>query len=193
MNASLSGSGKGWRRLTLILAAMLIVSIVSELARYVVLDESGPINRGREATRLRQLARDCKLEGPIIANKAGPWSENNWYRGLFTTYWAAGPRGDKAQFLGEFGYLFLCWPSLDDGPLFYSVNPWSTIIYDRLQPEAGPFTILVFDNTEMGEYLSSHFGPYLQNRTIVPDDPAHTEALRFQFRPQPATAPHGSP
>ena len=188
------------RRLAQVLAAALILSIAGELGRYVFLDDSGPLRKGREATRLRLLARECNLAGPVITNKAGWWSEDNWYRGLFATYWAAGPRGDKAQFLGEFdGWSDYGPGNTEPAPawvLFYSEpEPGRHFPGERptIRPAPARFTVLLFDARIIADDLSYEFRSCLAARTVMQETPPRVDVLQFDFGRLPPAPSDASP
>jgi hypothetical protein len=139
-SSGVTDGGPPWRRrLACVLAAALLLSTAGEAARYVFLDEWGTLSKGEEATRLRLLAGNAGLRGAVVTNKAGQWSEDNWYRGLFATYWA-NPTGEvRAQFLGEF---------LGRDP---------NRIAEELRP-LGPLTVLIFGDEAMVKELGRHAG-----------------------------------
>ena len=121
---------RGRRVLSMGLAALLLASVAHRVGYYILFDELGPAVKGTEASRLRRLAEDAHLQGRVAANRLGPRHEDNWYRGLFTTFWAASPTGDKAQFLGQF-----------DGRT-------AEEIAEELCPY-GPSTLLLFDDPDL--------------------------------------------
>lgn len=75
------------RRATGLLAVVLLLSIFARLELSAFMDQEGPVTAGRRATWLRELASDMKLQGQIASN--------DWYGGLFASYWAGAP------FLGQ--------------------------------------------------------------------------------------------
>jgi hypothetical protein len=129
-----------WRaRLANVAAAALIVSIAGEAFRYVFLDEWGTLNKGRQGTQLRRLARAANLRGAVVTNKAGEWSEDNWYYALFTTYWANVGDQARSQFLGEF------------------IESEPSAVAEELRP-FGPSTVLIFNNSALARKLSAQPG-----------------------------------
>ena len=172
--AELLASAWPWRgKLATALAGALLLSIAGNVAWYVLRDEAGPLRKGREASELRQLAEEMAetgLRGNFATNKLGQWRDDNWYRGLFTTYWVAGPRGEQAQFLGQF------------------TAQAPAEIVEELRP-FGPSTVLLFEDPESG--VGSSLAEELLRRPelhgilgplrIVPAGPAYVPPWRVRI------------